>query len=411
MHVVSVLFNPFQIEEFGGKQETRSLINLYLAVGELKHDVVNGYYPMPMHLSDSVQATIRKCLACDKKDRMSIRQALHDDPWLNDNGHLPSPFATTTTNDSYNNNSNHQHPSSSLILEEKQLNVRKTIVYHPINTSIYFTGSATTTPSLEENAKTKEMLRAEHYQHMLSTLKETQLRPMTSNDSSSFRLNHLFYKLYKRITKADHLTYYTMNTSLLPYRQPAETLLMLVRLACELLGITYRFTSTCTTELVCVLTLRQDNNNHDLACDPPPSPASLPQPRHSQSSATSTTSWTSRLKRLSHSQRIGSTWIYIGGGSSALAAGHYQTCHSPSTPSYVTTTPTSYEDGTVMFSIETLSSSAASACNSMVESIEGSLAYQQQEDIAALRFSKISGCSKVFKLATGWINGVLLSPS
>lgn len=376
---------------------------------------------MPMHLSDSLQATIRKCLACDKKDRMSIRQALHDDPWLNDDGHLLSPFATTTN--SYNNNSSsYQHPSSSMLTEEKQSHVHKTIVYHPINTSIYFTGSATTTPSLEENAKTKEMLRAEHYQHLLNTLNEIQLQPMESNDSSSFRLNHLFYKLYKRITKADHLTYYTMNTSLLPYRQPAETLLMLVRLACELLGITYRFTSTSTTELVCVLTLRQDNNNHDLSCDPPPSPASLPQPRHSQSSATSTTSWTSRLKRLSHSQRIGSTWIYIGGGSSALAAGHYQTSPSPpssTTPNFVTTPPTSYEDGTVMFSIETLSSSssvAASANNSMMESIEGNFTsstfqqQQQQEDVAALRFSKISGCSKVFKLATGWINGVLLSP-
>lgn len=379
---------------------------------------------MPMHLSDSLQTTIRKCLACDKKDRMSIRQALHDDPWLNDDGHLPSPFATTTstTINSYNNNSSsYQHPSSSMLTEEKQSHVHKTIVYHPINTSIYFTGSATTTPSLEENAKTKEMLRAEHYQHLLNTLNETQLQPMASNDSSSFRLNHLFYKLYKRITKADHLTYYTMNTSLIPYRQPAETLLMLVRLACELLGITYRFTSTSTTELVCVLTLRQDNNSHDLSCDPPPSPASLPQPRHSQSSATSTTSWTSRLKRLSHSQRIGSTWIYIGGGSSALAAGHYQTSPSPpssTTPNFVTTPPTSYEDGTVMFSIETLSSSssvAASANNSMMESIDGNFIsstfqQQQQEDVAALRFSKISGCSKVFKLATGWINGVLLSP-
>ncbi|KAI9275640.1 hypothetical protein BDA99DRAFT_496079 [Phascolomyces articulosus] len=214
-------------------------------VGELKKDVVSGNYPMPCHLSEDLKSTIRKCLSLDRRKRLGVRQALQGDPWLNDHGQLEDPFV------SKNNHHGTLNVEEAIRLrtdrdrsrrqylrdmeEEKQrgLHIRKTVVYHPINTSIYFTGNnATHSTNVDENLGMVEMMRANLFQEIRVILDQVRLRPihhMSMTDLKSPFL-HIFRKfklpeqtrirkttstlnlsqLYKRVTK-DQINYYTIE--------------------------------------------------------------------------------------------------------------------------------------------------------------------------------------------------------
>ncbi|KAI8329136.1 kinase-like domain-containing protein, partial [Chlamydoabsidia padenii] len=110
-------------------------------VGELKRDVCSCNFPMPASLSPALQTTILKCLQIDRNRRMTVRHALHNDPWLNKNGELPCPLESPTIYDDLIQTQQQQQTRRQLMksLEQEQPRVKRTLIYHPINTSTYFT--------------------------------------------------------------------------------------------------------------------------------------------------------------------------------------------------------------------------------------------------------------------------------
>ncbi|KAI9490357.1 kinase-like domain-containing protein, partial [Zychaea mexicana] len=110
---------------------------------QLKKYVVSGNYPMPENLSPGLQQTIRKCLSVDRRKRMGIRLALKDDAWLNDDGRLPDLFKDTDR-DYFPLTADRERTRQRYLKDMEEENrrgchVKKSILYHPINPSIYFT--------------------------------------------------------------------------------------------------------------------------------------------------------------------------------------------------------------------------------------------------------------------------------
>ncbi|KAI7878810.1 kinase-like protein [Lichtheimia hyalospora FSU 10163] len=459
-------------------------------VGELKKDVVGANYPMPDHLSDDLQRTIRKCLTLDRRRRLGVRQVLDDDAWLSNHGALPSPFQQidAAVEDTTRVRVDRERLRRQYLrdMEERGRSgmlptIRKTVMYHPINASIYFTGVMQHSPSLEESLRTKELMRADLYKEIRVIINQVRLRPIAnasmkaplvqhilqkfkrgSNNSSSIGLSthqsirrstsilH-FSHLYKKAAK-DHVSYYSIECNVravssttavssnasndiptpsipipsqLPYtthHQDEYELILLVRSACELLGITYRHESR--TRLVCVLTLRnyredpgqfKEKHYHHQARRASSQMTSGGTSEHT-SSVLSDNSWASKLKRLSlpmlsnhfhnHNQqqaRIWSNSIQINSSATpaSVASGqqHYEGntgVNAAESSSATSQQMTSSEDGTAMFAIEAFA-------------IQPTKQQQQQHRVVALRYSYVNGSTKVYKLATGWVGGVLSS--
>ncbi|KAI9499642.1 kinase-like domain-containing protein, partial [Zychaea mexicana] len=147
-------------------------------VGELKKDVVSGNYPMPCHLSEDLKSTIRKCLSLDRRKRLGVRQALQGDPWLNDHGRLEDPFSRNSNNNlnaeeairlrTDRERSRRQYLRDMEEEKRKGLRIRKTAIYHPVNTTVYFTGSVahSAISSVDENFDKVELMRANLFQEI-----------------------------------------------------------------------------------------------------------------------------------------------------------------------------------------------------------------------------------------------------
>ncbi|KAI7861812.1 kinase-like domain-containing protein, partial [Spinellus fusiger] len=147
-------------------------------VGELRKDVVHGNYPMPEHLSQGLQRTIRKCLAVDRRKRIALRVALKGDAWLNDNGRLPDLFAEKSVSIEAcdgdeavrlrleKDRNKRQYMKD--MEDERQTGVRakRTVIYHPLSECIYYTSPTPHSPKPEENHRTQELLRAELFQEI-----------------------------------------------------------------------------------------------------------------------------------------------------------------------------------------------------------------------------------------------------
>lgn len=454
--------------------------------------MVGANYPMPDHLSQDLQRTIRKCLTLDRRRRLGVRQVLDDDAWLSNHGALPSPFqqVDSAVEDTTRVRVDRERLRRQYLrdMEERGRSgmlstIRKTVMYHPINASIYFTGAMQHSPSLEESLRTKELMRADLYKEIRVIINQVRLRPVANASMKPPLVQHILQKfkrgssststrssarqtirrstsalhfshLYKKAAK-DQINYYTiecnvravssttavssnasndMPTPSIPIpslstpHQDEYELILLVRSACELLGITYRHETR--TRLLCVLTLRNYRE------DPGQLKEKHQQQQHHQgrrassqmtasehtSSVLSENSWASKLKRLSlpllsnhfhnHNQqqaRIWSNSIQINSSATpaSVASGqqHYEgnsaaiVTPNPATgePSSSSTQPmTSSEDGTAMFTIEAFA-------------VQPTKQQQQQQRVVALRYSCINGSTKVYKLATGWVGGVLSS--
>ncbi|CAO3596390.1 unnamed protein product [Absidia cylindrospora] len=190
--------------------------------GELRKDVMDGNYPMPSHFSEGLQQTIRKCLSVDRRQRIALRVALKDDPWINNDGQLQDLFLEKTTGyyGGYDNNNStlliqgepatvdesvrhrmERERSKRQCLkdmeEEKQSreNVKRTVIYHPINTAIYFTGNAAYSPKADENTQTQELLRAELLAEMKTVLSQVQLTPILQPPINHSTIQQFFQKL------------------------------------------------------------------------------------------------------------------------------------------------------------------------------------------------------------------------
>ncbi|KAI8146896.1 kinase-like domain-containing protein [Fennellomyces sp. T-0311] len=401
---------------------------------QLKKYVVSGNYPMPENLSAGLQQTIRKCLSVDKKKRMGLRIALRNDPWLNDNGRLPDLFSSTDeplTSDRERTRQRHLKDME----EEKRrpCHVKKTILYHPINPSIYFTSrSMRYTPysKRDEVVQAQELLQKHLIKTVRAQLKQANLQPLQANDMRS-PLHRFLRKLkspqqrlkkttstlsltqlYQRVAK-DQITYYAIDGN-------DEDMLMLVRASCELLGITYRHESSL--RLVCVMTMHSHDHNegtgswfHGLK-DRKRTTASASTPmlnqQHSEqhtnasfatatdggqrssllsNNSTSTNRWSRTFKRLSmpfsHQQEaLMMPWSQSFQLQSSTNNHSSQPPPPTPKPSTAAPNPEQEKESTVVFIIE---------------------AFVAAENVVGLRYSKLEGSAKVFKYAKGWVSGVL----
>lgn len=489
------------------------------ALDELKKNVTNGHFPMPDHFSPELKATIRKCLVVDRRKRLGVRQALCDDAWLNDGGRLRDLFDDEVDSSGDEQQSIRRHSKwdrertrrrylRDMEEEKRRLcRVKKTILYHPINASTYFTSATDnhlhhTYARREEVVQAQEMLQKELIRSVRARLQQVQLQPASAARESS-PIQRLFGKLkkgeknmkakrlkktastmslsqiYQRVATKDQTLFYTLTPLTPPSSDVASLstlsiltsssnppvsvheyeLILLVRSACELLGITFRHETRC--KLQCVMTLRnfslehttkhqleqqrdqrqplsqherpdgwlsglmnrshhqaQRSTNHNQQQRSAPTltqARSLQQLRHTSldtmddhrssfytnnSSATSQHRFSRALKRLSMPFQSGNTmlpWSQSLQSSAAVLPQPSSNGISNNPPSLLSA------DG----------SDEMSAGSTTVFSIEAILQNDDEDRgssataVVGLRFSKIDGSNKVFKYAKGWISGVL----
>ena len=261
---------------------------------------------MPENLSSGLQATIRKCLTVDRRKRMGVRQALKDDAWLNDYGRLEDLFEHEDHMSSHDKEATAKLERERIrqrylrdLEEEKSRgrHVRKTILYHPISPSIYFTSrSVQYTPYSKRDhiVQSQEMLQKQLIKQVRAELQQAQLHPLSAGHDMQSPIHRLLRKLkvsttngtsgteptkrlkktastlslsqlYQRVAK-DQITYYTLQPDIYKQQQPhdhagvvgtsrEETLVQLVRSACGLLGIVYRHDTPL--RLVCVMNMQR----------------------------------------------------------------------------------------------------------------------------------------------------------
>ncbi|KAI8997700.1 hypothetical protein BDB01DRAFT_51772 [Pilobolus umbonatus] len=553
-------------------------------VSELKKYVIGRHYKIPAHLSPALQGTIRKCLSTERYDRLCLRSCLADDPWLNDNGKLPDVFTERITSPVYHASEVTQVYAASGLAEDKlnlQLasknsklqcrkdleeerrqcaKVHKTIVYHIISPSTYFTSAAPHSSKIPIHLDAQSTIRAELHDYILITLKQVKVQPVHYVHLADLKspISHLLRKfkradlhsnsiepqqkqlrkaasalnlsqLYQRVTK-DYISYFTIqcnvttgssttfvsgysnastyvgtdtrnrNTivesgqgnkrltrrfsmALFPhYSTQSESnmlsqqdddsieqdkhnqteMIKILRLICELLGITYYQPSP--TQLICLLTLRNykaatnlenEHSKHQSSLSPHSrQPHSLLRSKlfasndklsdvnrmntqissiskNSSSYSSMHTGWFSRqMHRLSaqfnHSQSI----VTLGTSSSAgpgmilgnssydlLSLGRMTQEQQIKQGHSVTQTKeedqsenkkpqdtnsesgsTNETDGYAMLTID-ITSVSSSKYNEDGTPLQ----------VVAIRYSKLKGSTKVFKLAKGWIQMILTS--
>ncbi|KAG2181461.1 hypothetical protein INT44_008274, partial [Umbelopsis vinacea] len=461
-------------------------------VGELKKDVLNGNFPMPSQLSPDLQVTIRKCLNIDRRHRMSIKQALKGDPWLNNYGKLPDPIIRSPTSafddfsdmdDSISSRSEmekrtrRQHIKDLEEEKHRGYRVKRTIVYHPINMTIYFTTPLPHHPKLEENIRNQEMLRADILQDIRTKCRRLGIRQTdtASNNESRlpFRLfskltlrkrqdevegalaygslrrsgsSLLLNKFSTRLSKDTHY-YFTIqavhglssttavssssgstfsnldsnvptspalaqSTSLEIQRLDEREMMNLVRSACELLGVTY----FCEEEdkLSCILALKsrssqdqmQNGSSSILPRSSLPTSPSSPTLVNNQgylenrssldkSSDNSSQKWVGKLRKrlslpLGHINLMQSSYASSAVGSThgTIDSSNGKASKKMESSQFTSTPPS--KEGSALFTIEVFS----------VPNNAG-------RRVVAVKFAKTKGSNKVFKLASGWIGGVL----
>ncbi|KAG1447452.1 hypothetical protein G6F46_008288 [Rhizopus delemar] len=436
-------------------------------VSELKKYVIGRHYKIPSHLSIGLQHTIQKCLSIEKYDRLCLRSCLANDPWLNDDGKLKDVFESKNTlyhaieaTEAYAL-SGKTEDKAKLQLASKNTKtackhdlenerrrtkgIPKTIIYHITNPSTYFTGPAPHSSKLPIDLDAQSVVRSQLHQSILVSLQQIQLQPVTELKSP---ISHLIRKLkqheelrktssalslsqiYQRVTK-DHTSYYTLqcktnsgsshtvlssssttSSTLINTNENEEEMMKMIRLICELLGIT--FYQQHPHQLVCLLTLR--NFKKPTQPTATPSSSSLFRSKlfnsndrlsemHRQQAISSFASSVQSTNPSSfmHHHRQNGWWSRqvqrLSSNPSLLKkkGGHHNS-HDLLSMGRLTqeqqmrqqsSENDEEDDGYVILTIDVLS----------VESTE----------IVAVRYSKMKGSNKVFKLAKGWIQMILKS--
>ncbi|ORZ05450.1 kinase-like domain-containing protein [Absidia repens] len=166
-------------------------------VGELKRDVCSCNFPMPASLGPELQNTILKCLQVDRRRRMTVRHALHNDPWLTKNGELSCPLDTPTIYDDLIQTQQQEGGELTAkdkerrtrrqlmkALEQEQPRVKRTIIYHPINPSTYFT-TVTLDPSSSSSSSLLASAKQSTSLEVPTTATETSNGSNTNNTSTT----------------------------------------------------------------------------------------------------------------------------------------------------------------------------------------------------------------------------------
>ncbi|KAI9023496.1 kinase-like domain-containing protein [Phycomyces nitens] len=367
-------------------------------VGELKKDVCSGNFPMPDKLSAGLQATIRKCLETDRRRRMTVLQALGNDPWLTDYGRLPCPVidGPMTTYDasfipdmaSCERRTRRQHLRD--VTDQNPGVTQRTLIFHPVNTSTYFTppSSGSFSQHFPHRHPHIETLRTELLHTIRTNIHQLGMRPAERWETISNRFrspilsptrpkdqSFQLASVVSRWTKDRVYLAFLHNpgsstasswssSDLLPCPVRTERdLMILLQQTCQLMGITYMDQST--TQLRCMFTLRDtpiEASEHSLTSDCLPN--DLPTKRLS-------------LPLLSHL-------------TSSMTTSFFGRSRQNLSPPIL---PQKQKEGTVEFTIRIEYQKRAFWANT--------------GDLYAIRFSKLNGSTTVFKVATGWVGRVL----
>ncbi|KAF1801201.1 kinase-like domain-containing protein [Mucor lusitanicus] len=459
-------------------------------VGELKRDVCKCNFPMPSTLSPELQATIRKCLQVDRRKRMTIRQVLKDDPWLTNFGKLPCPVSsspktvfeeTMVVDDEKENRDEKTRKQFMKDLERDAQNpnkAKRTVIYHPINPSTYYTTKAGSSQSVASSNQIQnvELLRSELLQSirsrarrlgiksaerwelrspvklLFSTLnpphkKKDMAPPATAPPNRSiaeivqriakdqvyhFQLTNQHVQNVSQSSRPPSLSSSsTTGSSILSSmaddsalaamddddheRKSSRDVMTLLKQTCQLMGITY--VQDSPTSLHCVLTLRSGpkkalNSTSSTSTagtlkttSTSTNNVSTPPPRHTRKQSQTSSVGTSLGGMTDDSHNGGGSRQYkrmslplISHLTSSMTTsffGRSKPRHSMDESTTITHTQPQQQmnkrkqkEGIAMFTIE----------------IEG---HKRRTDKISLRFSKQQGSSTVFKMAGGWVAGVM----
>lgn len=519
-----------------------------IAVGDLRKDVTGGNFIIPNHLSAGLRNTIMKCMSVDKSKRTRVHLALKNDPWLSDDGKLPNIFTygttTTATMAAVVTAASKEEELARLKKEKERLKyqhlrdmeeekrskkfIKRTIVCHPKNPSIYFTSAIPHSPKPEDTYTNSEKQRHLFFQkvnelshqiqllpaqnagnkspirHLLRKLKQPENHATSSHLSLSFAnrngsqnslnampssnaaatstipeqqrnpirktsSNMSLSQIYQRVAK-DQVHYYTFqltpqtalritgvagessSISMQQSQQDEITMMLVIRGICDIMGITYHRDKN--DRLICVMALsdyinekpksfyklkRRDskmntsnqslytnnNNNNNTAYETHDG---------SQASFSRSSAGLSDMNRSSQ---------FVGGGSSRFSKFKKMTSHVLSSIfPYHSSTLVVQDSRSVRYPPfphinAAASSNNASRFNRTATTHVGSQSSQQsahvseedgqdkksgvaifaieiislskdlQNRVTAIKLSKIEGSSKVFRIACGWITGVI----
>ena len=470
-----------------GRENTNKK-NTNIAVGELKRDVCKCNFPMPSTLSPELQATIRKCLQVDRRKRMTIRQVLKDDPWLTNFGKLPCPVSsspktvfeeTMVVDDEKENRDEKTRKQFMKDLERDSQNpnkVKRTVIYHPINPSTYYTTKAGSSQSIASSNQIQnvELLRSELLQSIRSRARRLGIKsaerwelrspvkllfstlnsphkkkdiaavatvaPMASNRSIAeivqriakdqvyhFQLtNHHVHNqsqssrppsLSSSSTTGSSLSGSTADDSALATmdydneKKPSRDVMTLLKQTCQLMGITYVQDSPAS--LHCILTLRSGPKKTPNSTSSTSITGTL---QNAGATSTSTNLPPKHTRKQSQTSSVGTSFggstddnggarqykrmslpliSHLTSSMTTSFFGRNKPRHSMDESTTITHTQPQQQmnkrkqkEGIAMFTIE----------------IEG---HKRRTDKISLRFSKQQGSSTVFKMAGGWVAGVM----
>ncbi|GAN06059.1 conserved hypothetical protein [Mucor ambiguus] len=200
-------------------------------VGDLRKDVTGGNFIIPNHLSVGLRNTIMKCMSVDKNKRTRVHLALKNDPWLSDDGKLPNIFTygttqTTATMATVVTAATKEEEMARLKKEKEKLKyqhlrdmeeekrskkfIKRTIVCHPKNPSIYFTSAIPHSPKPEDTYTNSEKQRHLFFQKVNELSHQIQLLPAQSTGNKS-PIRHLLRKLKQ---PENHATSSSLSLSL-----------------------------------------------------------------------------------------------------------------------------------------------------------------------------------------------------
>ncbi|KAI7899071.1 kinase-like domain-containing protein [Cokeromyces recurvatus] len=523
----------------------RELFSHAKSPSELKKYIISQNYTLPSHISQELGHTIQKCLSMNRYDRLSLKTFLSNDPWFNNFGALEDIFEehasncnynaleateslalstkTDDTNQIYSSAQNYKKQCKQDLQVEKQklFKIPKTIIYHILHPSTYFTSSSANHSSKHPiDLKSQFETIHELNKNLLDILKQVQLCSIQDNSSDlKSPISHLFRKqkkkedlpiecsvmleqnkkqllksfsalnlsqLYQRVTK-DHISYFTIqcnsihtgsSTTVISncsassstfvsekkshHHRPSFSMnnlsntlpdmttrgnlnhelqdtnqlemIKILRLACEILGIT--FYQATSTKLVCLLTIRNDYTTYikDKRLShsnlyPPYRRFSIldeedtvPYPRHcstisAYSSQQSSEGWWSRQKRRlsapfllqqqqqqqqqsSSSLGLSSTPGLVLGNSS-----HHDLLSMGRAAQEKIFECSENEDretsSFVLLTMDVVSLSKR-RCNKSPDENNNESAH-----IVAVKYSKIKGSNKIFKLVKSWMQMIL----
>lgn len=504
--------NPFPMHIVSWDLDEASyllLMVISIAVGELKRDVCSCNYKMPDSISPELQTTIRKCLQTDRRKRMTVRQALKDDPWLTKNGELSCPFSDvpkTAYDEIVGEDLGESSSSSSNDRQERERRARRqfmkdlerdssmhssvkhTIIYHPVNPSTYFTtGMAPTTcHHHQHNAPPSHRIHQHHYHYQhenieilrsellqsirtrakrlgmrsaerwgSTTALALRLKPSEvekANGNSSSRLYDMMQRLARSQVYCFHVNYKSSsqpnpppslssssNMSTSTSSSPSTTLshpslgtqhgthsehqhnsnlhkdfMTLLKHTCQLMGITYSQESP--TRLLCVLTLREPSKEDDKKPDGTSFSSSNRPPQTKMKRRTSRSSTRSSAAASSTDEIIIGTEPFRHRRMSLPLLSHLTSSMTTSFFGRAKARPSVDEKNDKQHGQQQQQQQQQATQNKKRDSLAVfSIDIEQRPGahattMVALRFSRQRGSNTVFKMAGGWITGVLSLP-